>query len=249
MLKQRGGEEIDIYKQTPYDIVLYELSLANSCLEQDGYTCDNEYVGISDKMASMVTHGIDGTQTEYLFRSLKPLTKEKELWNIAPIAIVTQKDDTRYRAYFWDKEYYSNGDEDFLRACNKEMLSDFAVFSVLNKVLNCQNVVTKDVTPPERLNRKRIRNGKLPLYSYKILEVVKGKPKTKDAGSVPWDYKSPEAVRFHLCRGHFKTYTEDSKLFGKYAGTFWWNPQSRGDRSRGAVEKEYSVKIDEGLAV
>lgn len=249
ILKQRGGEEIDIYKQTPYDIVLYELSLANSCLEQDGYTCDNEYVGTSDKMASMVTHGIDGTQTEYLFRSLKPLTKEKELWNIAPIAIVTQKSDTRYRAYFWDKEYYSNGDEDFLRTCNKEMLSDFAVFSVLNEVLNCQNVVTKDVTPPERLNRKRIRNGKLPLYSYKILEVVKGKPKTKDAGSVPWDYKSPEAVRFHLCRGHFKTYTEDSKLFGKYTGTFWWNPQSRGDRSRGAVEKEYSVKIDEGLAV
>ena len=129
------------------------------------------------------------------------------------------------------------------------MKDEMNVAMVMIDIINCQNIITKNVIPPEKLNRKRIRNGKLPLYSYKILEVVKGKPKTKNAGSVPWDYKSPEAVCFHLCRGHFKTFTEERPLFGKYSGTFWWNPQSRGDRSKGVVEKDYKVKVEGDLAV
>jgi hypothetical protein len=52
----------------------------------------------------------------------------------------------------------------------------------------------------------------------------------------------------HICRGHFKSYTEDAPLFGKHTGTYWWADRVRGDRSRGRVEKDYAVKLDaEGL--
>ncbi len=113
---------------------------------------------------------------------------------------------------------------------------------LMNKVLMCRNVVTKDVVPPEKLNRKRSKSGKQPLYSYKILEVVPGVPKSKNAGTVPWDYRSPEGVRFHLCRGHIKTYTKEKPLFGKWPGEFWFNDHARGDRKLGRIEKEYHVK-------
>ena len=165
-------------------------------------------------------------------------------WVICPVYMLAEKNKgwtALHYSMVKQNEHPSFTDEQAFQQ-GKELDDEMSALVTMLSILNCQNVVTKDVLPPEKLNRKRIRNGKLPLYSYKILEVVKGKPKTKNAGSVPWDYKSPDAVRFHLCRGHFKTFTEERPLFGKYSGTFWWNPQSRGDRSKGVIEKDYSVK-------
>lgn len=169
---------------------------------------------------------------------------EKNKWFVNPFFWVIYKDTEEVgpASILSDEMQHSSAFSDIYREQLKnDAFFEFTMAELFLDILNCNNVITKDVIPPEKLNRKRVRNGKLPLYSYKILEVVKGKPKTKNAGSVPWDYKSPEAVRFHLCRGHFKTFTEERPLFGKYSGTFWWNPQSRGDRSKGVVEKEYSV--------
>ena len=45
----------------------------------------------------------------------------------------------------------------------------------------------------------------------------------------------------HIFRGHFKTYSEDRPLFGKVAGTFWWEGSVRGSLAKGKVDKEYQV--------
>lgn len=50
----------------------------------------------------------------------------------------------------------------------------------------------------------------------------------------------------HICRGHFKTFTEAS-LFGKHTGTYWWESQARGKTARGVVEKDYRIRLDQGL--
>lgn len=113
----------------------------------------------------------------------------------------------------------------------------------LLQLLNTRNIVTKCKIPPEKLNKKRIKHHHTPYEKYYILEVVKGVPKTKHMGDVPWDYKSPADVAFHMCRGHFKTYTEDAPLFGKYTGTFWWQPQARGKKESGVITKDYSVTL------
>jgi hypothetical protein len=49
----------------------------------------------------------------------------------------------------------------------------------------------------------------------------------------------------HICRGHFATYTEDKKLFGKVAGTFWIPQHVRGHQSVGTVEKDYRINLSE----
>ena len=32
----------------------------------------------------------------------------------------------------------------------------------------------------------------------------------------------------HICRGHFKTFTDIAPLFGKLRGTYWWADHIRG---------------------
>lgn len=44
-----------------------------------------------------------------------------------------------------------------------------------------------------------------------------------------------------LVRGHFKHYTPENPLFGKHVGRYWFPPHLRGDKSRGAVSKDYRV--------
>lgn len=132
---------------------------------------------------------------------------------------------------------------------NKDMVQPSIMNSgwiaiTLNNVLSCGNILYKDVIPPEKLNKKRQRSGNLPLYSYKIIEISEHAVKEKNAGSVPWDYKSPTEMRFHLTRGHQKTYTKEKPLFGKYVGKWWWKQQARGDKNIGIIEKEYHVKKD-----
>ena len=231
-IKKELGKQFAPYIKTPYNSVLYEVDTNRTEPPLNGV----ETV-CSTKSAYLLAE-LDGMQVALCFDHIDD--DEFNCWSLNPFYSLTSKEDKEltnlYRLYKYE---LSEEDE---QAEEKEFLAGLSRANALNDIINCQNVVFKDVEPPYKVNRKRIKNGKTPLYSYKILEVVKGKPKSKNAGSVPWNYTSPENVRFHLCRGHFKTFTEDKPLFGKYAGTFWWNPQSRGSKDVGAVEKEYSVK-------
>lgn len=47
--------------------------------------------------------------------------------------------------------------------------------------------------------------------------------------------------RVHLCRGHFKEYTEQNPLFGRHVGRYWWQPCVRGKKEKGIIAKDYIV--------
>jgi hypothetical protein len=105
------------------------------------------------------------------------------------------------------------------------------------KIINCKNITTVDNPPPEKLNKKRAKKGKCPLFTYKTL-VIKptGKKQSSQEAQGLWEN------RVHLCRGHFKNYTEDNPLFGKYTGRYWWQPSVRGNKKKGVVMKDYRVE-------
>lgn len=134
-------------------------------------------------------------------------------------------------------------DSDWIDTSLKEAGTEIGFSAILLDFLNCRNVVTEDVTPPEKLNKSRIRKNKEPLCTYKILKVVKGVPKIKYTNtSNPWGKPVSGAIcAQHICRGHFKEYTEDAPLFGKYTGRFWWQPQVRGHAKNGVVVKDYEI--------
>lgn len=140
----------------------------------------------------------------------------------------------------WQISYMGQGSNEYLR---EEVTRELVVSMKLLEILYARNVITKTVTPPVALNKKRVKHHHEPYDEYRILEVVKGVAKNKNQGEVPWDYRPPTERALHLCRGHFKTYTEDAKLFGRYTGTFWWQPSIRGNEKNGVVRKDYAVSM------
>jgi len=118
----------------------------------------------------------------------------------------------------------------------KESNREITTINLFIDLLNCKNISTIDNDPPLKLNKKRIKNGKQPLFTYKTLVI---KPTNKRQNSISkdiWDN------RVHLCRGHFKEYTGENPLFGKYTGRYWWQPSVRGNKSKGIIHKDYSIE-------
>lgn len=100
-------------------------------------------------------------------------------------------------------------------------------------VLNCSNVEVSEVAEPTALNKKRLKKGKVPIYSYKTLVL-----KTRQQRLTGNGHGTHESPRIHLRRGHIKR---------RKTGNFWWEPCVVGDRARGIVMKDY--RADELLPV
>lgn len=101
---------------------------------------------------------------------------------------------------------------------------------------NAKNVVIRDKEVPDKVVKKRERRGK-PTVRYKILDID---PSHKNvyAGD---GAKTGIKRAFHLCRGHFKTYSKKRPLFGKVSGTVFVPAHVRGSRKHGEVKKDYRI--------
>jgi hypothetical protein len=130
-----------------------------------------------------------------------------------------------------------------LKHNQKELMIALQDSIAMTQLINARNIVTKTVVPPAALNKKRVKHHHEPYDKYYILEIANGIVRNKNQGEVPWGYRPPTERALHLCRGHFKTYTEDAKLFGRYTGTFWWQPSIRGNEKNGVVRKDYAVSM------
>jgi hypothetical protein len=103
------------------------------------------------------------------------------------------------------------------------------------KFLNCKNVIMIDNQDKKEL-KKRIRKGKKFYERWKTLQVT-GIEISQDQKGHQGNFNP-----LHICRGHFKTFTNEHPLFGRHTGTYWWSDQVRGKREIGIVEKDYSLK-------
>jgi len=119
--------------------------------------------------------------------------------------------------------------------CCSDDLKELAALNCVLMLLNCKNIATEKIEPPQALNKKRIKNGKLPLFTYHTLVL---KPMGKHDESIPKDLWNN---RIHLQRGHFKTYSAEKPLFGHIIGRLWWQPHLRGKSRDGVVVKDYVV--------
>lgn len=110
--------------------------------------------------------------------------------------------------------------------------------------MNCGNVHV-DWLPaaPQRDKAFQRKHGILPTRRVGHIIVT---PMTRLMGPVLADgsqsIESRKRQAANLCRGHFKRYTEDSKLFGRVVGRFFWKPQVRNFDSKREVERgEYRI--------
>jgi hypothetical protein len=111
--------------------------------------------------------------------------------------------------------------------------------------LNCRNIKTIRIEPPEKLNKKRKKQNKAAVDSYHILRV---RPFGKKSDNTS-PRRNKEGRRIHFCRGHPKLFTKQKPLFGKWYGLYWWDPHIRGNNAKGSVLKDYQLKTQYNSAI
>jgi len=110
-------------------------------------------------------------------------------------------------------------------------------------MLNCENIDSIEHQAPEPFQRSRVRKGKLPLVSYRTIQVNLAKtPKAIAADELPAVNSDGTVRRLHQKRGHMKDYRKGKGLFGKYKGLWYWGPQLAGSGAAGVVVSDYEVK-------
>jgi hypothetical protein len=114
-------------------------------------------------------------------------------------------------------------------------------------LLNCKNISWVEKTPELNLSRAFKKRHGEPLHKYRILTISPGMSKATRPGGQNIGHEI--LLPHHLVRGHFKTYSPERPLLGKYFGRFFWAPQARGDGKNGTIDKDYKVAapLIEGL--
>jgi hypothetical protein len=94
-----------------------------------------------------------------------------------------------------------------------------------------QSVGAEEVEAPERLNRKRLKRGKVPLFAYKVLTIGKPKRPTEHKGGT---HASP---RSHLRRGYYR--------MSRGGVRHWVKPCMVKGETPGFVHKDYKVEKEQ----
>ncbi|MGC1239913.1 MAG: hypothetical protein WA860_14110 [Acidimicrobiales bacterium] len=113
-----------------------------------------------------------------------------------------------------------------------------ALFTI--SLLHSRNVVAEPVDPDRKLDRKHVHRTGNHLTRYKVLKLELLKTLLDREGEAN---SKGLAHALHICRGHFKRFTDESPLFGKYTGQWWWAAHKRGDAELGEVFKDYEVRL------
>lgn len=158
--------------------------------------------------------------------------KKPLIWwriDVSPVGKVVHVDWTRNEAFppFKDGEEY--GFKTWICA---------ALFSI--NLMNCKNVIVEEQPQTKREKRMAVHDaakGKL-TFRYHLLKVRKAN-KVYDL-----EHSSSDRGEYatHICRGHFKTFTDESPLLGKHVGTYWWESHVRGRDNDHVVDKDYEVQ-------
>jgi hypothetical protein len=113
-----------------------------------------------------------------------------------------------------------------------ELQNDIHLLTNLCVMLGLKNVKRRTIDAPEAINAKRQKKGKLPLYSYHVLEVDN---EVWDAPVNPGAQKGDGvARRSHLRRGHIRRLDETRRVWVRAAYVH--------GGAKGFVHKDYSVK-------
>lgn len=136
----------------------------------------------------------------------------------------------------WQDVYITPNGDEYINPLPMHMHT----INIVLKLLTCKNVELEQINPHEKLNKIRLKRGKLPHYSYSVLTVNPfGNKKHYTANRLD-DHHN----RIHFQRGHFKHFSDDKPLFGKLSGIYWWQPHLRGQNKDGFVDKEYHIKTE-----
>lgn len=98
--------------------------------------------------------------------------------------------------------------------------------------LSCSNVKVRDTEDLSKLNKKRLKRGKRPFFTYKVLDILVPAARVPK-GEVPKAQSGRQPPRIHLRRGHVRRLASGSRT--------WVNACVVGKKEDGIVGKDYRV--------
>ena len=108
--------------------------------------------------------------------------------------------------------------------------------------INCRNVETCKRTPDEKLQKKRKKYGKQPMFTYHVLEIKDMRKKN----IYPDDHTPTKMgkLRHHQMPARVAYYTAEKPLFGNPKLTGWYAFKShwRGDPNKGTIIRDYETE-------
>lgn len=125
--------------------------------------------------------------------------------------------------------------EDALESLYIDTIDEVRVVYEFLAAINCSNVGTSEVPPPTMLNAKRAKKGKVPFYSYNILDIDPAASSNPSADST--GTSSHSSPRTHLRRGHLRRLGE---RFGNKV--LWINATVVNPGAVARVDKVYRLK-------
>jgi hypothetical protein len=142
---------------------------------------------------------------------------------------------------YWHRFLHWSRGEELSEDKSGELRGEMLPIFFAMTFMNCRNVVHEDVTPPEKFAKAHRKKHGSPMHAYRVLkvnvfdEVVKVDPKHRSTAGEPLS-------ALHICRGHFRIYSEEKPLFGKYSGPVWVPAHFRGSESAGTVTTDFELE-------
>jgi hypothetical protein len=140
----------------------------------------------------------------------------------------------------------TSDNEDYVKVEN-EIINRFFLLLYSIQLINCKNIILKNRDNwDKKLQDKRQRKGKKPLFEYKIMSIDPLIPKKRLIGEI-----NPENEKrnlpLHIVRGHPITFTADRPAFGYLTGTYFFPMHKRGNKDNGFIKKDYRIRMDHFL--
>lgn len=113
-----------------------------------------------------------------------------------------------------------------------------------------QNTVVEHVTPTRQRRRHHKRKHGRDLADYYLLKVrkVRSVRATQNIDQVGQPVHSSRRRREHIVRGHFRYYSPEAPLFGRYSGMVWIPAHTRGESTLGQIRKDYLIEAGNSVA-
>lgn len=142
----------------------------------------------------------------------------------------------RVLAVPWMQSYAEPGLEKLMKSVMSWLHPGFLAISFLH----CKNVKLEDHKVDAPLAKKwRAKHGFSPTpYHTLVIEPLKQILRKEGRSG-----EHGLAKALHICRGHFRDYTEGRGLFGKYHGQYWMPSTVRGTRGEKAPPREMEIRV------
>lgn len=153
------------------------------------------------------------------------------LRGLAPVGLMFVEKDGYLQLHRNDKVFQSDCGTKWLENIRVGAVVALGLIVTAIDAMNCSNVIAVDSSPSTHINNKQAKKSKSPLFTYKTLHInTKESVNQKKHGG--GTHASP---RVHLRRGHVRKLANGA--------TIWVQPCVVGDKSKGAVHKDYAVTM------